>query len=214
MRAHFGAALVVALALVAGAGSAAAEDEVRPSPTGLRLGLRTGFARPLGLAFNGSGALTDTIHGYVPLRLDVGLRLADHFYVGALVQHGVILPDACQGDLACRGRNTRLGFLVAFHLRPTRLVDPWIGVGMGYEILSSKRSTTSTKLELHATGAELIDAEFGVDLRPWRGLRLGPVVSTSVGQYTSGSLNGRSTSDFNTAVHGWVMFGLRGAYDL
>jgi hypothetical protein len=85
---------------------------------------------------------------------------------------------------------------------------------MGYEILSSKRSTTATKLQLDAKGVELLDAELGVDFRPWRGLRVGPVVSTSIGKYTSIDLNGRSTSDFNTTVHGWVLFGLRGAYDL
>lgn len=58
-------------------------------------------------------ALTDTIHGYVPLRLDVGLRLFDRFYVGALVQHAAILPDACDGDLSCTGSDTRIGVLTA-----------------------------------------------------------------------------------------------------
>lgn len=209
------AAALLALVVVFGARAAVAEEaEPGPSPTGLRLGLRTGFARPLGLAFNGSGALTDTIHGYVPLRFDVGLRLFDHFYVGALVQHAVVLPDACVGDLSCTGRDTRIGVLAAFHLRPRKLVDPWVGFGFGYEILSSKRSTSSTKLELHAKGIELFDAELGVDFRPSRGLRVGPVVSTCIGQYTTIELNGRNTSDFNTTVHGWVMFALRGAYDL
>ena len=207
------AAALVALALIGGARTAAA-DEPGPSPTGLRLGMRTGFARPLGLAFNGSGALTDTIHGYVPVRLDVGLRLFDHVYVGALFQHAVVVPDACDGDLSCSGRDTRLGVLAAFHLRPRKLVDPWVGLGVGYEILSSKRSTSSTKLELYAKGVEVLDAELGVDFRVWKGLRIGPVVSTSVGQYTKIELNGRNTSDFNTTVHGWVMFALRGAYDL
>jgi hypothetical protein len=168
-----------------------------------------------GGAFNGSGALSDTVTGYVPLRgADVGARLARSFYVGALVQLGAIVPSACSAGMQCSGTNTRVGVLGAFHFLPTSLLDPWNGAGFGYEIESVSRSIGSTHLDLTARGLELVDVEIGVDLRPSAHIRLGPVVSTSVGRYTSVTLNGTTTHDFDAVLHGWGMLGIRGAYDL
>ncbi|CAN5924320.1 hypothetical protein BH11MYX4_BH11MYX4_52470 [soil metagenome] len=208
------AAALTFVAALSLASPAAADGAAGPSPTGIRVGVRTGFALPAGQAFNGSGALSDTIQGYVPLRLDLGVRIARHFYVGALVQRAAIVPDACSGELSCTGSNTRFGVLVGLHLRPAAFADPWVAVGLGYEVLSVSRTTATTRLDLDAKGLELVDVELGLDLRPFAGLRVGPAVSTSIGRYTSISLNGRSTSDFNTVMHGWVLFGLRGAWDL
>jgi hypothetical protein len=156
-----------------------------PAATGARLGVRSGFAVPAGAAFDGSGALADTNTGYFPLRLDLGVRLA----------------------------RPRFGVMVGAHLLPAGALDPWIG-GMGYELLSVTRSAAWSRLELQASGLELFDLELGLDLRPTAGLRVGPVLSTSIGRYTSVVLNGRTTRDFDAVVHGWGMVGIRGAYDL
>jgi outer membrane protein len=104
--------------------------------------------------------------------------------------------------------------MVGAHLLPGGVLDPWIGVGTGYEILSVTRSAAWSRLDLQASGLELLDLELGLDLRLTAGLRVGPVLSTSIGRYTSVVLNGRTTHDFDTVVHGWGMVGIRGAYDL
>lgn len=197
--------------------SDARADEGRteePAPFGVRFGARSGFAIPAGTTFGGSGPLSDTVTGYLPVRADAGLRIFDHLYVGALAQLADLLPKACPAEVQCSGSDMRFGAMLAFHVRPRRLLDPWIGAGMGYEIMSVKRTSAANDLRLTARGIELLDLELGVDLRSTSRLRLGPLLSGSLGRYTSIELNGRETRDFESTLHGWAMAGLRGMYDL
>jgi hypothetical protein len=191
---------------------AAPEREV--SPSGPRFGLRSGYAVPIGTAFGYSGAMTETISGYVPLRVDAGYRIARHFYVGADVQLATLVSKACPDGGSCSGSDIRAGVMVAYHLLPTRVVDPWLGVGMGYEWLSVSRTVDGATGDIEARGLELIDVELGADVRPSRSFRIGPVLSASVGRYTRIAINGTSTRDFEATNHAWVMVGLRGAFDL
>jgi hypothetical protein len=210
-----------AVAVTARPRAALAEDQPAASATGeetrssgLRLALRTGVAVPIGEAFVASGALSSTITGYVPLRLDVGYRIDRHFYVGVAGQLAAVVANACPSDGSCSGTASRFGALIAYHALPSRELDPWIGIGMGFETLSVSRSTSGSKVDIAARGLELLDLELGADLRATRTLRLGPVLSTSLGRYTSVSVNDTATRDFDTSLHAWVMLGFRGAFDL
>lgn len=185
-----------------------------PKPSGLRLALRTGLALPLGQAFTASGLMSDTITASVPVRLDVGYRFARHFYAGGAAQIATIIPNGCPSGSSCSGTDVRFGLMVAYHARPTRTVDPWLGAGVGYEILDVSRSVGGSSVDISARGIEVLDLELGVDLRPTRSLRLGPVLSSSIGKYTRVAVNGTPTADFDTATHAWVMLGFRGAFDL
>jgi hypothetical protein len=205
---------VAAAAEGEGEGQEASPSADLPTPSGLRVALRSGVALPLGDAFSASGAMSDTITGSIPVRLDVGYRFARHFYVGAVGQLAAIVPNSCVSDARCSGSDMRLGAMIAAHLLPTRLVDPWLGVGIGYESLSVSRSVGGSSVDISARGLEIFDVELGVDLRPTRSLRLGPVISSSIGSYTRVAVNGTPTSDFATSTHAWVMLGFRGAYDL
>jgi hypothetical protein len=187
---------------------------VEPSPSGPRVGLRSGLALPVGTMFTSSGAMNETIAGYVPLRLDIGYRLASHFYVGANAQFATVLPKACPSGASCTGTDMRVGLTAAFHLLPRRLVDPWIGVGMGIEWLNVSRTVDGTTVDVNARGLELIDVELGADVRPAAVLRIGPVLSGSVGRYTRIAVNGVETTDFTPSLHSWVMLGVRGAFDM
>ena len=191
-----------------------AASEREPSPSGPRIALRSGVAVPFGAAYRFGGALSDTIAGYVPLRLDVGYRVARHFYVGVDAQLAAILPNACPADASCSGTNVRFGAMAAYHLLPGRLVDPWLGLGMGFERLDVTRTVDGTSGEISARGLELLDIELGVDLRPTRALRVGPVIASSFTRYTRIVINGNSTTDFDPAIHAWVLLGFRGAFDL
>jgi hypothetical protein len=204
------------LAMVAPA--RAAEETIvtseEPPPSGMRVALRSGFAVPIGVPFTGGGTLSDTIAGQVPLRVDIGFRIQRHFYIGGMGQLGMVLPRHCPSGASCSGTDGRVAAMAAWHFLPELRLDPWIGVGMGFEILTISRSVDGAAVDIAMRGVELLNAEVGADLRAARGLRMGPVLSTSVGRFTSITVNGTSTRDFDAAVHGWLMLGLRGAFDL
>lgn len=202
-------------------GVAAADDRPtgvapgeQPSDSGLRFGLRTGVALPFGSAFTGSGALSDTVTGYVPVRIDVGYRFARHFYVGIDGQLAAIVPAGCTTGFTCSGTDTRVGVMIAYHFAPSSAFDPHVGVGTGYEILHTSRSIDSAAVAITARGFEMLDLELGADVRPARAWRIGPVLSGSMGRFTSVAVNGNPSTDYETAMHGWAMLGIRGAFDL
>ncbi len=202
-------------------GVAAADDHPagtprndEPSTSGLRVGLRAGVALPFGSAFTGSGALSDTITGYVPLRIDVGYRFARHFYVGVDGQLAAIVPAGCASGFTCSGTNTRIGVMVAYHFAPGGTFDPHVGVGTGYEVLHTSRAIDGAAVDITARGLELLDLEAGGDVRLGRAWRIGPVLSGSLGRFTSVAVNGTPSTDYATALHAWAMLGIRGAFDL
>jgi opacity protein-like surface antigen len=212
--------LLLSAAAVSVASTAIATETEEPhvaprvSPSGPRVALRSGFALPVGSAFYASGSLSDTVTGYVPVRLDVGYRFRDRYYVGLLGQLAQIVPNACPSGASCSGSDTRVGLMAAAHLFPDRTLDPWLGLGMGYELYDVTRTVDGTKAHIGAKGFELLTADLGLDVRTTRGLRLGPVLSTSIGQFTEVTVNEVTTKDFQTQLHAWVLLGLRGAYDL
>jgi outer membrane protein len=195
-------------------GKTDAPEHEGPPPSGPRLALRSGFALPIGQTFLASGAMSDTITGYVPIRFDLGYRVARHFYVGVAAQLADVVANTCPSGMTCSGSNLRFGVMLAYHLLPTRSIDPWLGIGMGFEQLSISRAVGDARVDVAARGIELLDVELGADLRPTSALRLGPVLSSSIGRFTNVTVNGTSTSDFEPTLHAWVMLGLRGAYDL
>jgi len=208
---------LVALALVLPTTRAEAADDPpppEPRPTGLRLGLRSGVAVPVGQAYEGSGALGDTVAATLPLRVDAGLRLASHVYLGLIGQYGLLFPGDCPAGATCSGSQVRLAGLVALHALPRAAFDPWIGVGAGFEWLSVTRAIAGSEVDLSMRGAELFDLELGVDWRPTPKLRLGPVLSTSLGRYTRVTVNGVPTRDFDGTTHAWIMGAFRVATDL
>ena len=183
-------------------------------PFGTRLAVRTGFALPAGESFRSSGALSDAVAGYVPLRFDIGYRLAEHYYFGVTGQFAAVVANGCPSGTSCSGTNVRLGGMLAYHVLPSRRIDPWVGVGVAYEQLSISRSIGDERVDISARGLEYFDVELGADYRATNALRIGPVLSSSVGRFTTVNVNGVPAGDFAPTVHAWVMLGLRGAYDL
>jgi len=212
--ATFGVVSTVTLSAAASDPEEPTRPSREPSPSGPRIALRTGVAVPFGSAYTASGALSDTITGYVPIRLDVGYRIARHLYIGADVQLATILPNACPSGGSCTGSDVRFGAMVAYHLLPGAILDPWIGLGMGYERLNVSRTVDGSTGEVSARGLELADIDIGLDVRPTRSFRLGPVLSSSFTRFTRVAINGVATTDFDPAVHAWVLLGFRGAFDL
>jgi hypothetical protein len=114
-------------------------------PQGLAVGLRSGYALPMGqvggVAIGGAMAkasdLKDGVTGMVPVWVDAGYRLNPNMYVGASFQYGFAFvnteKEPCDG---CSAKYMAFGANFLYHILPEAKFDPWAGVGVGYEILS------------------------------------------------------------------------------
>jgi hypothetical protein len=209
--------------------SVAAADE--PSRfRGVEVGLRSGFAVPFGKAFGSAsdsgitiegGSLSDTLSGNVPIWLDLGYRLNERIYLGGYVSYafGVLPRNVCERT-ECSASLLRFGLAVQNHFAPQQSFDPWVGAGVGYEALatSQKRDVVTESIRLAGFDAHI---QSGLDYKVSPQFGIGPIVTASIGQYTSGSSETTSstvnlsgvTQDFPKAFHGWLTFGLRGAFD-
>lgn len=201
----------LASALVTASGARAA-DAPREDP--LRLGLRSGVALPFGNAFQESGALGTTIGAMVPLRLDAGWRLTDHWTLGARGELGLLVGTGCSGGDHCSGSDARVGFAVTYDIAPAATIDAWIGVGAGWEWLEWTRSLGTQSVSLGANGPELFEIQAGLDFRPEPRFRIGPLITASLGRFDAITLDGETTHDFAAMVHSWIAVGVRGAYDI
>jgi hypothetical protein len=216
------AQIVVASGLLAcccASNVSAAESALRgddePASSGPRIALRSGVALPVGAIYDASGPLSQSVSGYVPVRIDAGLRFArGRFYLGLAGQLAAVFPNACASGATCSGTDARVAAMFAVHLLPDRFADPWLGIGAGFETFSLSRRADGAKVDLAANGLELVDLDLGVDFRPAPRVRLGPVVSATLGRFTSVTVNGAESQDFDPMLHSWILLGIRGAYDL
>lgn len=225
---------------VAQAQEAAEEAEYRPYQAnpkrgpGIELGGRTGFGLPLGSASAGTGDDFDLYTaGQVPFWFDLGVHFAEHFSAGMYLSYGFgILSDEwselCEGveaaspglDITCSSSDVRLGVQFHAHILPGSVVDPWVGVGTGWEWLSiTQRASSgfqSASRTFSMSGFEMFNLQAGVDFALTRRLGLGPFVTFSNGTFNSAKLscentacNDESVDIENTASHQWLMFGAK-----
>jgi hypothetical protein len=217
VRAHVPA--LVAFLLVAVPARAAA-------PRGnFELGVRSGYSLAAGNA-SAPEPLDKLASGNVPIWIDAGYR-TPYLYAGVFFQLGiVVIPgSACSTD--CSGTDVQGGVDVLVHPFPGGKVDPWIGVGGGYEWLdftvtndSSTGASAQPQSSASLRGWELLSAQLGVDFRDdvvMPGLGIGPFVMVNLGQYTDASASGPPSVAFTIpqqAIHAWITLGVRGAFDI
>jgi hypothetical protein len=198
----FAAATV--LTVVSAGSSALADDDGR----GVSVGIRSGFSAPLGSVESGK-QLSRFTGAVVPIQIDVGYRFLPQLYVGLFAQYGIALPpnDQCQ---SCSGTVARLGIDAQYYFRPKAFLDPWAGLGVGYEIASITQSgAAADNTTIKAHGLEFFELQAGLDLHAADHIRFGPYVGLSLGQYSS--ITGESS--VQTSTHEWLTAGLRGQFD-
>jgi hypothetical protein len=226
-----------AAAAVACTSIAAHADE----ESGLAVGLRVGAAAPFGNA-DSTTSMSAFQRAMVPVWFDVGYRFNRTFYLAAFYQYGVTFPasNGCGADpnnavsaragdpglivpgqqSTCDGRDQRFGLELHIHLLPKALVDPWIGIGLGYEVstldYSTGASASTTSFQASGPAADL---QLGLDLRFSKRVPFGPFIDLSASQFVTenyydanGSAQGPVT--FNSTLHGWATFGLRMQFNL
>jgi hypothetical protein len=231
------AASFAALALLAPTLHAEQPDERR-----FELGLRTGYGLPLGRYAGvrqiGStrqddvNALSDDAYGAIPLWLDLGFRLTPHLVLGVYNMVGLVLPRSgaasdplgggCPEGLDCFAIGVRFGAQAQYHFQPGAELDPWLGLGLGYEWITSHVEGQVFGIPIDVvtdhSGLELLHLQGGVDLRLAPALSLGPFASVSAMQYASCSakLDGDDSECRlpDKAWHGWLVLGVRGVLGL
>jgi len=179
--------------------------------TGFRFGLRSGATIPFGERFHAYG-LNELVAGGIPLWLDVGYRLFPSLYVGVYLDYAFLFEasNVCTGGDTCSFHRLRFGAMGAYHLAPGGKLDPWGGLGIGYESVAG----TVGSSDFSNKGLELFNAQIGVDYKFTPNIRVGPFVAFSLGEFMSATNGSKSNSIPDKGFHEWLTIGLRGAYDL
>jgi hypothetical protein len=177
----------------------------------------------------GDSDLSDGISGQIPIWLDVGYRPIDALMIGLYLQYGIgilgsELDAVCDVDaIDCSASDIRLGLQVHYHISPHEQLDPWIGIGIGYEWLSIGVEGMGVEVGADVDGFEFLNLQAGLDIEVAEHFKIGPVLSFSLGQFSNASADCSGTvmctlldstgSEINDkALHEWLMIGVRGAY--
>jgi len=224
------------------ADAAAAEAPAAEFHPGFEGGLRLGFGVPLGKAGNGSDGvereLSDLTAWRAPIWVDVGYRVSKVSSYGAYVQFGVgKTGDSCESS--CDWSDIRLGAQGQWRLNPEGSVDPWLGVGLGYEWLSyetlgfidvgTDETTGEATLIANRTteliGGPELTLQLGLEFRVEDALQIGPFVTASLGQYLGDSFKCDATAALGeggscpggsevegSGFHSWIGLGIAGRY--
>jgi hypothetical protein len=190
-------------------------------------GVRSGYALPFG-AISGGWALGEVFDAQVPISIDLGYRVTKNLLVAGYGAYGFGIPRrassadtrGCPRGMDCSLHLMRFGLEAEFWIRPDQAINPWIGLGLGYEVMSVAMSGTLLGQKVGVTdtlsGFEFARLEAGTDFAATRGVGVGPFVSLAFGRYlgcateTEGQ-SGRCTLDAER-YHEWLTLGLRGAF--
>ena len=185
-------------------------EEPRPvdGQAGFWFGLRGGYALPYGQT--AAVSLSDIVTGSIHFGIEAGYGVLPQLYVGGYFDYGIGVVQLGQGATCpddptvagCNASQFRFGAVADWYFRPNALIDPWVGFGVGYDVLNVTATgtdgTTAFSSALHGFEALL---RAGADLRPARSYALGAYVEGSLGHYDS--------SYGTPTFHGWFNIGLR-----
>ena len=206
--------------------AAATQPRAARAETGFEAGARLGYGIALGEIAEDID-LSDGIEGQIPIWIDVGYRPIDALMVGLYFQYGIglIEDEACDLDgVDCSGNDIRLGIQAHYHISPEEQLDPWVGLGIGYEWLNRSVEAMGTEVSSTLEGFEFLNLQAGLDIAVAEHVKLGPFLSFSLGQYGSGSAEcsggacsalevfGAEADIENKALHQWLVIGARVAY--
>jgi opacity protein-like surface antigen len=221
--------IVFGAALLAASTARAAE----PAPSGIEIGLRTGYAFAAGnrgaTPNQTDLAVGDYVAGQVPLWLDIGYRLDSGFYLGGFFQYGFGIvnddrQDGCRNaNVDCSASDTRVGVMGRYHLPVGAPLSPWLGLGVGYEWATFSVNQTligSSNTDATWSGFEFANLQVGADYHVAPKVALAPFVSVSIGQFRHASTEttiGMTTTTTDedvtvTRLHEWILFGVRAAF--
>lgn len=200
---------------------------------GFEPALRASYGVPFGSSTTGTN-LRALIVGVIPVQVDLGYRLNEHWLVGIFGAAGLgVKGEECREDgqpptaptdgseevpsfgVKCDAPNKfRVGAELLFHVLPTtEAVSPWLGIGLGYEWLNISETLGRRTFVQSFSGLEFVNLQGGVDFAVGSHLRLGPFVQWSLGRYSvvasDGSAGAEPVQGPGQSIHQWVNLGLK-----
>lgn len=207
-----GAALTLAIS-----GNAAAQD--RP----IHLGVGLGYMLPMGQVQGDmdvagttvKGAdLSEVVSGGIALPwVEAGYFLTPQVEVGLYLNYGLlsVADDSCPDGADCSASLLRYGLQGQFHLGRGESTDIYFGLGLGLENVSTTVEAGGQSADGSISGMEL-NLLAGADFQVADGIALGPMVSFSLGQYSSAEAGGKSADIEEKALHQWLTLGVKGSF--
>jgi opacity protein-like surface antigen len=219
--------LAVSVALFGAATAATAQAQTAPTPVastqpasasvvdrpGFDFGMRLGYALPMGSASK-DNSIRDGISGAIPIVLEAGYRFTPNITAGALFQYALAQTKNCDAGASCSASVVRLGIEGLYNFRMGTTLDPWVGLGIGYEWLNVSESAGGQSQDASLGGMEFVTLHGGADYRLSPQLALGPFLSFSLARYGSASSGSTSIDIPNTALHEWLQLGVRGTFSI
>ncbi|MBF5046093.1 hypothetical protein FGE12_27005 [Aggregicoccus sp. 17bor-14] len=167
------------------------------------LGLGVGYVYKNAQTASGEESLkiTDSAKFSIPVLVELGYRVTPRFYIGAFGSWEKVFtkenPLSCPSGFDCNTQQWRVGPEFRYHFSPEAGFDPWIGLGVGLEILKSHvKGTTNipvapgvtvpADVDTHVTdrGPTFARLAIGGDWHLSRAVALGPIATVSYGSYT------------------------------
>jgi outer membrane protein W len=198
--------------------------EAWAADSGVEFGIRSGAIFPSGgiKPYNeggGDAPLADRVSSGALIQGDLGYRFRPEIYVGLYASYSFPSYKFCQPGEDCSARMIRAGGNVQYHFVSDIPVDPWIGIGFGYEWLTLRSTSTSRgvldQIEDNLDGFELVNFQAGIDFAISSEFRLGPTFTFSLGQYRHEGFGdpsvpgGLSSGSIGGSLHQWFLFGIR-----
>ncbi len=188
----------------------------------ISLGLRAGYGIPMGKAQDDLTVagqtqefkLSDRFSSAFPaLQIDAGYFVTPEIMVGAYFGYAIlsIKDDACPNGADCSANQLRYGLQGQYHLSRGESVDPWFGLGIGFEDVSTKVEGGGLSGDGGFSGLEFVSLNGGADFEVADGIGVGPFVSFSLGQYSKTTGDGGGDID-KTAMHQWLTLGVKGTF--
>lgn len=212
---------LVLLALLASA-PAPAQEPIPVAPSGPVFALRGGVGVPSGRVALAGPDVADVVSRKVPVGVELGYRFGRRIW--ALLHfelaHATPASGICATATSCSASDLRFGAQLALRLFPGKRLDPWIGAGIGAEVLEleGKDRASGAELEQSWAGVELPFVEAGVDLALGDRIAIGPFASLSFVRFTSETTRGAGGKVSGTvqgrAQHRWLGAGLRATLKL
>jgi opacity protein-like surface antigen len=199
----------------------AVDPRIPPAARSFQAALRTGAQLPWGEASDAQGdALAARYAWQVPILVDVGFKLHKPWFVGLYggvgygnVGSGDAGEEACAVEnVSCSTLSYQLGVQAQYHLAPSDQLNPWLGLGAGYELFRQSLSAGSYREEQRTSGITLLKVMLGLDYR-MVGFGVGPFTELSLGRFqaTRTLVGGEETHEGPVEPSGWHGFLTLGA---